>query len=60
MRSPNGNAHPIKALFLLTSLSASSMYVQYASSPPHSRLNIIFDLEMVLATDGKINSKYYF
>jgi hypothetical protein len=33
---------------LLASSSASSTYVKYASSPPPSRLNIIFDLEMVL------------
>jgi hypothetical protein len=36
-----------KALSLLASSSASSTYVQYASSPPPSRLDIIFDLEMV-------------
>jgi hypothetical protein len=28
--------------------SASSTYVQYVSSPPSCRLDIIFDLEMVL------------
>jgi hypothetical protein len=38
-------------------LSASSTYnlkvtrVKYASSPPPSRLNIIFDLEMVLGLE---------
>jgi hypothetical protein len=30
----------------LASSSASSTYVQYASSPPPCRLDIIFDLEM--------------
>src|SRR5664280_2879913 len=35
-------------LSLLAASSASSTYVKYASSPPPCRLNIIFDLEMVL------------
>jgi len=35
-----------QALSLLASSSASSTYVQYASSPPPSRRDIIIDLEM--------------
>ena len=69
MRSPYGHALPIKALFLLASLSASSTYGLYASSPPPSRLNIIFDLEMELfvifsynrsdhAGNAQISSRY--
>jgi hypothetical protein len=37
-----------QALSLLASSSASSTYVQYASSPPSSRRDIIIDLEMEL------------
>jgi hypothetical protein len=35
-----------QALSLLAASSASSTYVQYASSPPPSRRDIIIDLEM--------------
>jgi hypothetical protein len=38
-------------------LSASSTYVQYALSPPPSRLNIIFDLEMVLRKKCLLSAK---
>jgi len=39
---------------LLAVSSASSTYVKYASLPPPTRLNIVFDLEMVLKGDPKV------
>jgi hypothetical protein len=43
---------------LLAASSVSSKYVKYASSPPSCRLDIIFDLEMVLIDGSKAMTKY--